>query len=263
MPQLPQLPQALQQLPSSLNIGRPRRGFSHLAHGILIVLLPILGYILVRIDFVALAIFLVFLSKWRMFAVRPRYWMPNIISNGIDILVSISLIVFMANTSEQWWQLFWLANYMGWLVFIKPRSDTLSVSTQAMIGQLIGLSALYLKFGASSIVVLVIGAWAIAYIAARHFLTSFEESHSALIAHIWAYFAASLAYILGHWMIFYGVVAQVVIILATVGYGMAGFYYLDATDKSNNVLVRREMFAIMGAILVLIILLSNWRGVTL
>ena len=39
----------------------------------------------------------------------------------------------------------------------KPRYDVLSVSAQAMIGQLLGLSLLYLKFGDSSIVALVAG----------------------------------------------------------------------------------------------------------
>lgn len=251
----------LQQLPTSLSSVKPRRGFSHLAHGLLTVALPLLAYVLVRIDFVGLAVALIILSKWRMIAVRPRYWISNVVSNGIDILVGISLVLFMANTGEQWWQLFWTGMYMLWLVFVKPRSDTLSVSAQAMIGQLLALSALYLKFGGSSLVWLILGTWAVAYITARHFLTSFEEPHTALIAHIWAYFAASLTFILGHWLIFYGVVAQIVIILATVGYGTAGLYYLDAFDNSSS-LVRRELLITMGTILILVILLSSWKGVT-
>jgi hypothetical protein len=185
----------------------------------------------------------------------------NAVSNGIDILVATSLVIFMANTAEQWWQLLWMGLYMLWLIMLKPRSDTLSVSAQVMLAQLVGLSALYLKFGASSIIWLVLGVWVISYIAARHFLTSFEEPHTALIAQVWAYFAASLAYILGHWLIFYGVVAQIVVILTTVGYGTAGLYYLDATDKANS-LIKRELLLIMGAILVLVIALSNWKGVT-
>src|SRR3954470_14578441 len=87
---------------------KPARGFSHLFYLALNGLLPILAYILVRIDFVAIAIFLIFLSKWRMFAVRPRYWITNLIANGIDIMVAISLVVFMASTTVVWWQLFWM-----------------------------------------------------------------------------------------------------------------------------------------------------------
>lgn len=257
---MPRLSQLL-QLPTNISIARPRRGFSHFAHGALTVLLPILAYALVRIDFVALAIVLIILSKWRMFAVRPRYWVANTISNGIDILVATSLVIFMANTAEQWWQLLWMGLYMLWLIVLKPRSDTLSVSAQVMLAQLVGLSALYLKFGDSSIVWLVLGVWVISYIAARHFLTSFEEPQTALIAQVWAYFAASLAYILGHWLIFYGVVAQIVVILITVGYGTAGLYYLDATDKASS-LIKRELLLIMGAILILVIVLTSWKDAT-
>lgn len=258
---MPQFLQLLQQLPTNFSNVKPRRGFSHMAHGLLTVALPILAYILVRIDFVGLAISLIFLSKWRMFAVRPRYWVSNIVSNGMDILVATSLVIFMANTAEQWWQLFWMMMYMLWLVVVKPRSDTLGVSIQAMIGQLLALSALYLKFGGSSLILLILGTWAVAYITARHFLTSFEEPHAALIAHVWAYFAASLTFVLGHWLIFYGVVAQIVVILATVGYGTAGLYYLDALDSSNT-LVKRELLVTMAAILILVIALSSWKGVT-
>lgn len=241
---------------------KPARGFSHIFYLALNLLLPILAYVLVRIDFVAIAIFLILLSKWRMFAVRPRYWMANLIGNGVDIMVAVSLVLFMANTTIVWWQLFWTVLYAGWLVWLKPRYDVLSVSAQAMIGQLLGLSLLYLKFGDSSITWLVAGTWLVTYLSARHYLTSFEEPHSALLAHIWAYFSASLAFVLAHWLLFYGSVAQIIVILTTVGYGLAALYYLDATERLNKVL-QRQMLGIMLAILLIIVIFSNWSGATL
>src|SRR6266576_420682 len=107
---------------------KPAKGFSHVFYLALNISLPILAYILVRIDFVAVAIFLILLSKWRMFAVRPRYWVANIISNGVDIIVAVSLVVFMASTTVVWWQLIWTLLYGLWLVWLKPRYDVLSVS---------------------------------------------------------------------------------------------------------------------------------------
>jgi hypothetical protein len=246
-------------LPTKL---KPTKGFSHLFYIALNVLLPILAYILVRIDFVSLAILLVLLSKWRMLAVRPRYWTANLIQNGVDIMVAVSLIIFMASTSVVWWQLFWTIAYGAWLIWLKPRYDVLSVSAQAMVGQLLGLSVLYLKFGDSSIAGLVAGTWLVTYLAARHYLTSFEESHSPLLAHIWAYFSASLAFILAHWLLFYGTIAQIIIILTTVGYGLAALYYLDATDRLTKIL-QRQLMAIMLAILLIIMVFSNWTGSTL
>jgi hypothetical protein len=241
---------------------KPARGYSHVFYLALNILLPVLAYILVRIDFVAVAIFLIFLSKWRMFAVRPRYWIANLISNGVDIMAAISFVVFMASTTVAWWQLFWMLAYIWWLLWLKPRYDVLSVSAQAMIGQLLGLSLLYLKFGDSSIVILVAGTWLVTYLSARHYLTSFEEVHGALLAHIWAYFSASLAFILGHWLLFYGTIAQIIVVLTTVGYGLAALYYLDATERLPSTL-KRQMLSIMLAILVIIVLFSNWTGSTL
>ncbi len=221
-----------------------------------------MAYVLVRIDFVGLAILLVLLSKWRMLAVRPRYWIANIIQNGVDIMVAVSLIIFMASTTVVWWQLFWTLAYGLWLIWLKPRYDVLSVSAQAMIGQLLGLTVLYLKFGDSSIVALVAGTWVVTYLAARHYLTSFEESHSPLLAHIWAYFSASLAFVLGHWLLFYGTIAQIIVILTTIGYGLAALYYLDATDRLSQSL-QKQLMGIMLAILLIIAVFSNWTGSTL
>jgi hypothetical protein len=241
---------------------KPSRGYSHIFYLGLNLLLPILAYVLVRIDFVSIAILLILLSKWRMFAVRPRYWVANLIGNGVDIMVAVSLVLFMASTSVVWWQLFWMVLYAGGLLWLKPRYDVLSVSAQAMVGQLLGLSLLYLKFGDSSIVGLVAGTWLVTYLAARHYLTSFEEPHSALLAHIWAYFSASLAFILAHWLLFYGTIAQIIIILTTIGYGLAALYYLDATERLS-VLLKRQMVGIMLAILLIIVVFSNWTGSTL
>ena len=241
---------------------KPTKGFSHAAHIGLKALLPILAYILVKTNFVGLAIFLVILSKWRMFAVRPRYWMANIIANGVDITVAVALILFMASTASSWWQLFWAALYAGWLIWLKPRYDVLSVSAQAMTGQLLGLAVLYLKFGDASLLVLVAGTWVIAYSAARHFLTSFEEAYAPLLAHIWGYFAAGLAFILGHWLLFYGSIAQIIVIMTVVGYSLAAMYYLEATDKLNASL-QRQLLSIMCAILIIVLALSDWSGSTI
>jgi hypothetical protein len=246
------------QLPARI---KPTRGFSHFIHTGLNALLPILAYVLVRINLVPLAILLVILAKWRIFAVRPRYWIANIVSNGIDITVAVSFILFIASTSSTWWQIFWVAMYAGWLIYLKPRYDVLSVSIQAMIGQLLGLTVLYLKFGDASLAWLVLATWLVAYLAARHFLTSFEESYSTLIAHIWGYFGASLAFVLGHWLLFYGSIAQITVIMTTVGYGLAALYYLDASNRLTK-LMQRQLIAIMLAILLVVLILSDWTGVT-
>lgn len=240
---------------------KPTLGFSHSAHIALKALLPILAYILVRTNFVWPAILVIIISKWRMLAVRPRYWLVNIIANSVDIIVGVALILFMASTVATWWQLFWMALYAGWLIWLKPRYDVLSVSAQAMVGQLLGLAIIYLKLGDSSLLVLVFGTWLVAYSAARHFLTSFEESYAPLLAHVWGFFAACLAFILGHWLLFYGSIAQIILILTTVGYSLAAVYYLEATDRLTPT-IKRQLISIMCTILLIILALSDWSGTT-
>ncbi len=240
---------------------KPVSGFSHFIHIGLNVGLPILAYILVRIDFVPIAILLILLSKWRIFAVRPRYWPVNVASNGIDILVGVSLVLFMSSTTVTWWQLFWTALYMGWLVWLKPRSDVLSVSVQAAVGQLLGLSVLYLKFGDASLAWLILGTWCVTYLSARHFLSSFEEPRTALLANVWAYFSASLAFVLGHWLLFYGSISQILVLLTTIGYGVAALYYLDASEKLTSS-SKRQLLVIMCTIILVVIIFSDWTGAT-
>ena len=240
---------------------KPARGFAHPIYVGLNVLLPFLAWILVRINFVSVAIILILLAKWRMFAVQPRYWLANIVASGVDIIVGVTFVLFMASTGSGWWQFFWVLAYIGWLVWLKPRSDVLSVSAQSMVGQLLGLEVLYLKFGDTSLAGLVLGTWVITYLAARHFLTSFVEPQTSLLAHLWAFFSASLAFILGHWLLFYGDIAQIIVILTTIGYGLAGLYYLEASEKLTA-LLQRQLLAIMLAILIIVLLLSDWAGST-
>src|SRR3989344_8413256 len=180
-------------LPTKL---KPASGFSHFVHLGLILLLPALVYILVRINFVQLALTLVLLSKWRMFAVRPRYWPANIRANAIDMMVSLSLVIFMVHTDSASWQFLWAVMFALWQVILKPGSSTLKVSVQAFIGQTLALVSLFLAWESASLLGLVIGAWAICYLAARHFFTSFEEPHTTLYANYWGYFAAALLLVL-------------------------------------------------------------------
>lgn len=236
---------------------KPATGFSHFIHIGLTILLPVLVYIMIRMGFVQLALSLVIISKWRMFAVRPRYWPANIRANAVDIIVGISFVLFMARTDVASWQLFWAVLYGIWLVFIKPNSSALFVAIQAAIGQTLGLVALFLSLGELSLVYLVIGAWAICYLAARHFLTAFDEPHSSLYAHVWGYFAAALVWVLGHWLLFYSFLAQPALLLSVIGFGCATLYYLDETDRLS-LFLRRQFVFIMVAVIVVVLVFSDW-----
>ena len=214
----------------------PASGFSALLHVLLNVSLALGVFVLVRIEFVGLALALVLLSKWRMFAVRPRFWPASIRVNAIDIIVSLSILLFMLETLSPGLQLTWALLYAVWLVVIKPASSTLMVSIQATTGMLLGLIALFYGLGDAPLYVLVSLAALVCYYAARHFFDSFDEPYAKLLSYLYAYFGAALTWVLGHWLLFYldGVLAQPALVLIAVGYGMAALYYLDHHDKLSK-----------------------------
>ncbi|HSW75365.1 MAG TPA: hypothetical protein VLG16_05890 [Candidatus Saccharimonadales bacterium] len=236
---------------------KPAGGFSQVVHISLNVLLPIMLFILVRINFVQLALVLILLSKWRMLAVRPRFWWANVRANAVDLVVGVSILVFMANTPSQLLQVLWVVLYGVWLTVIKPASNTPMVALQASLGYLAGLLALSVGWETAPLYGLVLMAGIICYISAHHFFDAFDESHTRMLAYVWGYFGAALMWVLGHWLLFYGAVSQPSLLLLSLGYGFATLYYLDHFDRLS-VGVRRQVLFIMLAIVIIVIAFSDW-----
>jgi hypothetical protein len=215
-------------------------------------------FILVRLDFVQLAVLVIVLSKWRMFAVRPRFWAANIRANAIDLMVGLSIVVFMTHASDSsWLQVVWAALYAFWLLVIKPRASIAWVTLQAFLGQLAALMALYLAWNEASTAVLTLLTGLFCFLAARHFLDMFEEPYAKMLSYVWGYFGAALAWLLSHWLLFYHGLAQTTLLLSTRGYGMAVLYYLDHNDRLNQGL-RRQFVFIMLAIVIVVLAFSDW-----
>jgi len=105
----------------------------------------------------------------------------------------------------------------------------------------------------------VLATGAICYLSARHFFDSFDESYTKLLAYLWAYFGAALAWLLGHWLLFYahGVISQPTLILSIIGYGLAAMYYFDHSERLNTTL-RRQFIFIIVAIMFVVLTFSDW-----
>lgn len=240
---------------------KPAQGFSHYFHIGLTSFLPAIIFVLIRMGFSQVAVILILLSKWRMFVVRPRYWVANIAANAVDIIVGLSIVVFMDHTTSASLQLGWAALYGIWLVFIKPGSNIFMVSTQALIGQAVGLVALYIAWMQAPMFGIVIATWVVTYLSARHFFTSFEDQYTPLYAQSWGYFAAALTWVLSHWLLFYGVIPQPALLLTVIGSSLAGMYYLQESDRLTPLLRKQFMF-IMFAVVLVVIVLSDWGDKT-
>lgn len=238
---------------------KPVHGFSQILHVLLQLVLPAVLLVLVRLQgaFIDIALLLILLAKWRMFAVRPRFWPANARSNAADITVGLSVVIFMANSPNGYIQILWAVLYAAWLVLIKPGAATMIVAAQAMLAQLAGLMAIFLIWADGPLWVLVLATGAVCYVSARHFFDSFDEAYAKLLSYIWAYFGAALVWLLGHWLLFYGLIAQPTLILSMVGYGLAVLYYFDHADRLSPGL-RRQFLFIMVAVIIVILTFSDW-----
>lgn len=237
---------------------KPSRGFAHILYLVYNILLPILVYVLIGGDFVPVAVALVLLSKWRMLAVRPRFWIANIRANAVDIIIGLSVVALMAGTDMGWTRLIYVVGWAVWLVFIKPRTELLSVSAQALIAEVIGLTAVFSAGDHLSLLVLIPAVGLICFFSAHHFFYGFDEEHMRLLAYVWAYFGAALTWILGHWLIYYyHVVAQPTLILSSMSFGIATLYYLDHMDRLSKP-IRRQIVFIMITVMLVILAFSDW-----
>ncbi|GAC1387248.1 MAG: hypothetical protein NVSMB37_4050 [Candidatus Saccharimonadales bacterium] len=238
---------------------KPANGFAHFIHIGLNLLLPILLFVLVRIRFYQLGFLLLLLSKWRMFAVRPRHWPVHFRVNAVDLMVGCSVIVFMSHSGTAAWQLVWAILFGTWLIFIKPRDGIVGVAAQALIGQIVALMAVFLAWGGAPLVGLVAITWLICYLSARHFFTSFDEEYGGLYAHVWGYFGGALTWVLAHWLLFYGTVSQPTLILSVLALGLGSLYYLNHTDRLSS-LIRRQFVITMVAVIMAVLVLSDWSS---
>jgi hypothetical protein len=92
-------------------------------------------------------------------------------------------------------------------------------------------------------------------------LGAFDEPLIKPITHIWAWFGAVIAWILGHWVVEYLFLPQIALILTVLGYGLATIYYLEKNEKIKNAL-RRQLIGVMGLIMLIIIVFSDWQDKT-
>ena len=153
-----------------------------------------------------IGIILVILSKWRIFAVRPRFFLVNLKSNLVDLTVGLSVVAlayFIGSTVLPAHYLL-AATYVIWLLFIKPRSGKLWPLVQALIATLLGISAATIGGMMSDSIVAVIFSFIIIYGALRHILVQNEAPENfELIALANAVVGSEIVYICSNWGIVY------------------------------------------------------------
>lgn len=223
---------------------------------------------------VGFAIGLVVLSKWRVLAVRPRFWWANLRSNMVDFIVSIGFVVHMylvndaaiADSSKLTVLAVLTALYIGWLLYIKPRSKRAYVALQAGAAVLLGTSALYAVSFNWPVSTVVIPMWLIGYTAARHIISSYDdETHGLFLSLAWGVVMAELGWVAYHWTIAYNLplstslhvpqVAIIVTLASFLAYKSYDSFYKNAKIRMNDVIL--PLLFTLSVILVLLTIFNR------
>lgn len=188
-----------------LGSSRRRSRISHLLYVILNIGLALALLFVVRtIESPLIAVVIVTLSKWRVFAVRPRFWRANIMTNTVDFIVSLSVVAFLyAAGGELWLETALTIGYIMWLLYIKPRSSSQMVATQGGVAVFMGVSAVMTYAHMIDVAWVVLAMGIIGYSTMRHILTHFEDPHINTLSYIWAFVFAEAGWIAYHWTFAY------------------------------------------------------------
>jgi len=221
--------------------------------------------LVITFDPPVLAYVLVLLSKWRVFAVRPRFWLANVQSNLIDTIVGLSVVTLMWLASgNEWTQIAMAVLFAGWLVIVKPRSKIRWVLAQAGVGQFLGLMALFSVSYQLPAIIVVAGASIIGYAAARHALTAHKtESDRMLLSLTWVFVVAELAWLSYHWTIAYVLgaqlaIPQIAIITTLIGFAAVKIY--GAYENDGKIEFAELRWPVLFAALILVLLLGRFSG---
>jgi len=221
-----------------------------------------------------LAFVLVLMGKWRIFAVRPRFWLANIQANLVSVIVSVSYVVLLYvvnNSGASDNQILIIQGILvlldvGWLLFLKSQSKRIYIVAQAAIALFVGVTAIYslaYNWIGSVVVVLV---WLVGYATARHALGSYdEENHTELLSLVWSLFVAELGWLAYSWTIAYRLPVSGNILIPQVSIFMLGFGFLaykayDSIYHHQKIRMNELILPLVFTIGIIAILLIFFNG---
>lgn len=246
-----------------LRIAKHKSLFSEVVYYTLNIGLAILLLVLAQtIHSPIVAVMLVLLSKWRVLAVRPRFWWTNIQANMVDVIVGVSVVALMYLPEVTLSiQVALTVFYILWLLVLKPQSGRKNMMLQSMMAILLGVTALYSISYEWPVFVVVLAMMIIGYSAARHFLYSYEESQMVFLSAVWGLVFAQIGWLAYYWTYSYALpglsalrIPQVTIIVLLMSF-VAERVYRSSVQNKKIVVGEIILPVIFSALLILVILL--------
>ena len=252
-------------------IRKGRNALSTVTHVILNLLLGV-GSILATVAIGwQLGILLVLVSKWRMFAVRPRYWWPNLKANLVDLSVGISFVLLaqigLASNStglSGMLLVHWLLaiGYTVWLIWVKPRSSKVFTEVQALVALFLGTSAISLILASYDAVWVSLFTFILASACARHVMNQRDDTNFTLSTLVVGLLATEFMWLAHSWFIIYyysdtGIyIPQAAIILTLAGFALSRVYDSvlrhDGKFKGEEIL-QPVLFSVVTAVIIFVI----------
>lgn len=205
-----------------------------------------------------LAYLLVVLSKWRVFAVRLRYWWANLQTNTVDLLVGISAVTLIWQANGIFLiQLLLAVLYAAWLLILKPRSKRIYMLWQAGAAQFLSLMALFSVAHYLDSALIVAFCFIIGYVCTRHVLLAYDEHDLVVPSLVWGFFMAELGWLSYHWTTAYLLGAnlllpQISIIAALFGFIAVKFYDAMYHDAPLNKALKAPALFSMAILAILL-----------
>lgn len=215
------------------------------------------------------ALALVLISKWRVLAVRLRYWWTNIQANAVDTIVGVSTVLLMYSPGISIAvQAGLAAAYAAWLVLLKPQSKKHYMLIQSLTAIALGVTTLYSISYEWPVSLVVIGMGIIGYSAARHFLYSYEEDQIALLSGIYGLIFAEIGWLAYYWTFAYTLpfvasikIPQVTIIVLLVSF-MSERIYLS-WSKHKQVVIGEVIMPVVFSVLIIGFMVLFFNSVTI
>lgn len=186
---------------------------------------------------------MVFLAKWRIFAMSPRRWAHSIEDNAVDLIVGVSFVVmaYLVGTEEFLSAHYVvMAGYSIWLAVVKSWSGQVAAEVQSLVAVFLGFSVLGVAamrmtgvdetwlFEWEMLAMVVVG-WFLGYSSMRHLMVQSGDDEKYVYFSVAAgLIFAEIAWILYHFGVVYvwfGIwVPQMAIILTLVAFVMFQLY---------------------------------------
>lgn len=215
-----------------------------------------------------IGLILIFVSKWRIFAVNHRYWLLNIRSSLVDFIVGAGFVLLAYAAGKSFLPVHFalMAAYAIWLIVLKPRSSAKFAITQALTAILVGSTAasIFAAITNDNIMslILAVSEFIIGYAASNHVLVQASDTNPTLISLVVGLVFAEIAWLSHVWLIIYTIgstgicLSQLALILTVLAFAYFQVYSDMSKHKGKLMLGNVSLPLVFCAIMILVLVIG-------